>query len=456
MQAAATNVTRPGLIHAQSLRSISSHPDGITERKRNAIDRLSYHRKRPKDARADDIIRLFDIALFILACISVLLMVVDLSFFWETNFGDTVETVGNVILRSLISCTTVLMLLALVGAHFGAALLKAINWEISLWNAWIHGSLPLKFTMEFVVLALHVPPLVDSYLPYVSGDMNLVVFLRMYTYLRVMRHTSPVYLQRRRVQLHMRSSAPKFGWHLSFRELFYFHNMSLMPVLSLFLWLSLAFSVHVVERVDNPDIWTVGNSLWFAAITMLTVGYGDIVPSTWIGRCFAVMIGLSGVLLASLLIAAVQRQVDPSISQLKAMQLARLFAAEKKLKQCAAKLIQINWRKWKARAKEEDSSDRGYNVKLRSAQKKFRSAQVRVRKLTQPSIQDFADLLGRLEEQIVKLNGAQLKEVAKSPVIDTRRDIAALVDETQSRWHSPTHSSLSDYQLRYMLSRHDG
>ena len=62
MQAAATNVTRPGLIRAQSLRSISSHPGGITERKRNAIDGLSYHRKRPKDERADDIIRLFDIA----------------------------------------------------------------------------------------------------------------------------------------------------------------------------------------------------------------------------------------------------------------------------------------------------------------------------------------------------------------------------------------------------------
>ncbi len=62
---------------------------------------------------------------------------------------------------------------------------------------------------------------------------------------------------------------------------------------------SAALSVyHVEHRVPDATIHTFGDSLWWAASTLATVGYGDVVPVTLLGRLVAVV--LMGVGLALL------------------------------------------------------------------------------------------------------------------------------------------------------------
>jgi len=64
-----------------------------------------------------------------------------------------------------------------------------------------------------------------------------------------------------------------------------------------------------------------GKAVYFSFITGLTVGYGDIVPSTAIGRVISVLLGLTGILFTGVVVAvaveAVRRAVEETRSQSK-------------------------------------------------------------------------------------------------------------------------------------------
>ena len=52
-------------------------------------------------------------------------------------------------------------------------------------------------------------------------------------------------------------------------------------------------SLFLVERLSNPEINSVGDGLWWALVTITTVGFGDITPVTTLGRFIggAMMVG---------------------------------------------------------------------------------------------------------------------------------------------------------------------
>jgi len=58
----------------------------------------------------------------------------------------------------------------------------------------------------------------------------------------------------------------------------------------------------IVSRID-PSIGTVWDGMWWAWVTMATVGYGDVVPHSAAGRLFGSLLILFGVVLLSLLTA---------------------------------------------------------------------------------------------------------------------------------------------------------
>ena len=58
---------------------------------------------------------------------------------------------------------------------------------------------------------------------------------------------------------------------------------------------------YYAEHPSNPQFATVGDALWWGIVTLTTVGYGDIVPTTPTGRWAAVTIMITGIAILGIL-----------------------------------------------------------------------------------------------------------------------------------------------------------
>ena len=58
-----------------------------------------------------------------------------------------------------------------------------------------------------------------------------------------------------------------------------------------------------LESPVNPNVGSPNDALWFMIVTITTVGYGDVVPYTGLGRIIAVIAMISAILFASLVTA---------------------------------------------------------------------------------------------------------------------------------------------------------
>ena len=75
------------------------------------------------------------------------------------------------------------------------------------------------------------------------------------------------------------------------------------PILSVLLGLIIALGlvVGLIER------WSVHESIFFAFVSGLTIGYGDLAPKSLLARVLAIAIGVCGVLLTALVAAIAVR-----------------------------------------------------------------------------------------------------------------------------------------------------
>lgn len=71
------------------------------------------------------------------------------------------------------------------------------------------------------------------------------------------------------------------------------------PILSALLVLMMGLGV-VIGLIEG---WRLSDSLYFAFVSGLTIGYGDLVPKTLLSRVLAVVIGMTGILLTGLVAA---------------------------------------------------------------------------------------------------------------------------------------------------------
>ncbi|MEW5904420.1 MAG: ion channel [Pseudomonadota bacterium] len=83
------------------------------------------------------------------------------------------------------------------------------------------------------------------------------------------------------------------------RKLLSQHKLGTTLVVAFF---TLVLSGIIMSRVD-PSIGDAWDGMWWAWVTMATVGYGDVVPHTGAGRLFGALVILFGVVLISLLTA---------------------------------------------------------------------------------------------------------------------------------------------------------
>ncbi len=82
-------------------------------------------------------------------------------------------------------------------------------------------------------------------------------------------------------------------------------------ILFLLLFILLLCSLLLITAEGLP----VGDALYLTAITGLSIGYGDITPTTTLGRIVCVVIGFVGVTYVGIVVALVTRALTQAVEE---------------------------------------------------------------------------------------------------------------------------------------------
>ena len=102
----------------------------------------------------------------------------------------------------------------------------------------------------------------------------------------------------------------------------------------------------MAESAVNPNVTSIFDSLWWAVVTITTVGYGDVSPVTSEGRLAAGVLMVLGIVLFSTLTAALTSALTSS-SEAKQSANERLEALER-LRE-AARITDLEYSEVRAR-----------------------------------------------------------------------------------------------------------
>lgn len=89
------------------------------------------------------------------------------------------------------------------------------------------------------------------------------------------------------------------AFSITFIELFLWGLYLMMPIIFLLLSIISVLGL-IVGRIES---WNKFNSLYWALITALTVGYGDIRPLTRKSKALSIIIAMTGIIFTGLIVA---------------------------------------------------------------------------------------------------------------------------------------------------------
>jgi hypothetical protein len=247
--------------------------------------------------------------------------------------------------------------------------------------------------MEILIISIHNPPLYsDSYGYADMGSVNIYVMrsetlmasfnmLRLYLIWRVIRDWMVNDLPKRRTLAGFQRLSIGSAFAIK-RMLNSWYSLVYLTALWFSLLFLLAYWFRAVEvtacqlpgvpnsernpRCDAPGAseWYMSgnafkkvndyylyNSMWFMIITSTSVGYGDIVPTTSMGRFISAVSALVGLVCMSLLTASMANQLQWSGDEANANVLLKREIARLKRREMAAYIIQAYWRRRRARGK---------------------------------------------------------------------------------------------------------
>eukprot|EP00002_Diphylleia_rotans_P003836 TRINITY_DN12717_c0_g1_i2.p1 TRINITY_DN12717_c0_g1~~TRINITY_DN12717_c0_g1_i2.p1 ORF type:complete len:544 (+),score=103.13 TRINITY_DN12717_c0_g1_i2:44-1675(+) len=292
-----------------------------------------------------------NIRTFLTAMFGVVLMVIENFINWDGQ--RVIVNTATQTIKILISISTVFLVIQIL-EHYHLVSYKIASgfFQTAFQNIPVvmkHKA--LSFVLEILVCMYHIPPFMDSYFDGAADKYGIFMFARMYLILRVIRDNSPIY--RNRVQILQRgydgrSSSGLDGWVIHIRRHFEKNPGVFMVIVLVLAYLSISFAIYVHER-EKQDAFTFPLTLWYTAVTMMTIGYGDYSAVTTFGRIYAALGGIIGLLISSLSIAVTTGFLSLNRREKFAVDWVSKAELDLDIENSAATVIQCWWRMLKLR-----------------------------------------------------------------------------------------------------------
>jgi voltage-gated potassium channel len=198
----------------------------------------------------------------------------------------------------------------------GAAVLMAILGTEPVIQAWgapwldyVEIGFGLVFLIEYVLrvyAAGHDPAFagVRGRLRYMGRPMSIVDALAIFPFLAGLLGIEAVVLRLLRVVRLL--SLAKLGRYSEAMQLVLrvlrsrIHELAFAVLIAVSLMVITAAGLYVIEGETHPEFSSIPRAMWFAAANLTTVGFGDVLPMSVLGRIFSVLCSLAGVGLIAL------------------------------------------------------------------------------------------------------------------------------------------------------------
>lgn len=203
------------------------------------------------------------------------------------------------------------------------------------------------------------------------------------------------------------------------------HPLRVLVVFTCAYWTCMSWMFTQCERYNNIETGHEHyylNSLWFIMVTFMSIGYGDIVPTTYCGRMLSITTGIVGAGVSSALIAVISRKLELS----RAEKHVNNFMADSKLtnqrKNAAASVLQQTWfihKYQKGLSKGDDLRLRHHQRKFLQSINEFRKIKWDQRKLQEKgnSLLDVGKLHSEMHETLWEMHRAQDQFISQIDIL---------------------------------------
>ncbi|XP_073979102.1 small conductance calcium-activated potassium channel isoform X3 [Rhodnius prolixus] len=172
--------------------------------------------------------------------------------------------------------------------------------------------------------------------------LSLPMFLRLYLICRVMLLHSKLFTDASSRSIGALNRI-NFNTRFVLKTLMTICPGTVLLVFMVSLWIIASWTLRQCERFHDEDHANYLNSMWLIAITLLSVGYGDIVPNTYCGRGITLTCGIMGAGCTALLVAVVSRKMELTRAEKHVHNFMMDTQLTKRLKNAAANVLRETW-----------------------------------------------------------------------------------------------------------------
>ncbi|XP_026149246.1 intermediate conductance calcium-activated potassium channel protein 4 isoform X2 [Mastacembelus armatus] len=293
--------------------------------KRTPMEGDNLHRLRDRKFLLEDKKRLCALALGT-ALLGILLMIIHVEICPIVYNPDSNIAL---IISCSISLSTGCLLILIIAYHYKDIRLFVIDHNQVDWRIAMTSHRVCVISLELLVCSIHpvgtywkvglhvnssspAPLRVSNYQSDILLDMELLLsvlmFLRLYLVHRAILLHSKVLLSASYRSIGSLNNI-NFTFRFVLKVLMNKHPARTLLVFILFFWLTASWMLTLCERQTEALTGNMNTALWLIAITFLTVGYGDVAPTTSCGKAVCLFAGVMGVACTALLVAVVTEKL---------------------------------------------------------------------------------------------------------------------------------------------------